>query len=105
MDELEVKSTICKGLSHPTRWKIYSILEREGRMNIVSLLNVLREEYDFRQDYVRVKYHLVNMEECGIVKLYTYKERAKNDEVELIKKVRLSYEELPLEKIKAKASQ
>jgi|GEM_PF-2359726 DNA-binding transcriptional ArsR family regulator len=94
--DYEILAKVCKGLSHPTRWKIYEILEKHGgeskKMEIVEIINILRSDYDFNQDYVRVKYHIEAMEDAGIVKIIGHEKR--NDECELLVGVKIDVKQL-----------
>jgi len=92
--DFETLAMICKGLSHPTKWMVYKILEQYAgeshKMEIAEVIRLLRSEFGFKQEYVRGRYHIEAMEEAGIVKIYEHKN--KNDEVELLVKVKFDYE-------------
>ena len=68
---------LCYGMSHPARWLILEILKDKKKIAISDLLIILQSEYDYRQNYSRLKHHLTRMEEAGIVKIHDYRSRRK----------------------------
>jgi len=79
------KAYACMGLAHPVRWVVVDILrEHRNRMAVADLMEILRRDYDYRQNYARLAHHLRKMEDGGIIKIHHPKSRKKLIEVELI---------------------
>jgi len=79
------KAYACMGLAHPVRWVIMDILkENNNRLAVAELMEILRRDYDYRQNYARLDHHLRKMEEGGIIKIHRPETRRKLIEVELI---------------------
>ena len=88
------KAYVCEGLSHPARWLIVKILkENRGKIAIAELMEILRRDYDYRQNYARLKHHIDKMERAGIVKIHYPPTRKKLTEVELLLDVDISISE------------
>ena len=86
---------VCLGLAHPARWLALKILkENGGRMTLKSMLDILQSEYSYKQTYVRLKHHLEQMEEAGIVRIIDPKTRKKLIEVELLLDVSIDIKEV-----------
>ena len=79
------KAYACMGLAHPVRWVVVGILrEHRNRMAVADLMEILRRDYDYRQNYARLGHNLRKMEEGGIIKIHRPETRRKLIEVELI---------------------
>ncbi len=91
------KAYACMGLAHPVRWVIVDILREHGyRMAVADLMEILRRDYDYRQNYARLAHNLRKMEEGGIIKIHHPRTRKKLIEVELICDIEMKL--IPLKK-------
>ncbi|WP_456329764.1 hypothetical protein [Archaeoglobus sp.] len=55
------------------------ILREQGyRMAVADLMEILRRDYDYRQNYARLAHHLRKMEDGGIIKIHHPQSRKRN---------------------------
>ena len=88
---LEELSRIFKGLDHPTKYYVYTILlDGKEPLSISEIKKKLREIYDVDLAYSSVESLINSMQEAGIVKKITGRPK----KVKLLKKITVSVENL-----------